>query len=262
MIQLEQIRNYFPVQIRENSIFDKRILKEYLQLMILDYLSSTSYIQKMAFIGGTYLRLVKGIDRFSEDLDFDCKNLSKDDFIEMTDGIIRFLERSGLQIEAKDKDHSKLTAFRRNIHFPELLFDLRLSGHKEERFLIKIESQDQGIRYEPVITNIKGCGFFFPFPVPPDGVLCSMKIAAVLNRSKGRDFYDLMFLLAQAKPDYDFLSKRCEIHDLREFKKATMELLKTVDLKKKQKDFEHLLFNKTGSEKILRFGDFVNSIKD
>ena len=60
MIQIEQIRNYFPVQIRGNSGFDKHILKEYLQLMILDYLSSTPNIQKMAFIGGTNLRLVKG----------------------------------------------------------------------------------------------------------------------------------------------------------------------------------------------------------
>ncbi|MCK9626641.1 MAG: nucleotidyl transferase AbiEii/AbiGii toxin family protein [Bacteroidales bacterium] len=31
----------------------------------------------MTFIGGTNLRFVKGIDRFSEDLDFDCKDLSK-----------------------------------------------------------------------------------------------------------------------------------------------------------------------------------------
>ena len=107
----------------------------------------------------------------------------------MTNGVIQFLKRSGLQVEAKDKENPKLTAFRRNIHFPELLFDLGLSGHKEERFLIKIESQDQGIVYSPVITNIKGCGFFFPFPVPSDGVLCSMKIAAMLARAKGRDFY-------------------------------------------------------------------------
>jgi predicted nucleotidyltransferase component of viral defense system len=137
------------------------------------------------------------------------------------------------------------------------LFDLGLSGHKEERFLIKIESQDQGISYPHVMTNIKGCGFFFPFPVPSDGVLCSMKIAAMLTRAKGRDFYDLMFLLPQSKPDYDFLSKRCGIHNLQEFKQATSELLKTIDLNKKQKDFEHLLFNKTSSEKILRFGEFV-----
>jgi len=262
MIQIEQIKNYFPAQIRENSIFDKHILKEYLQLMILDYLSSTPYIRKMTFIGGTNLRLVKGIDRFSEDLDFDCKDLSKDEFLEMTNGVILFLERSGLRVEARDKDNPKLMACRRNIHFPELLFDLGLSGHKEERFLIKIESQDQRVIYEPVITNIKGCGFFFPFPVPSDGVLCSMKIAAMLARSKGRDFYDLMFLLAQASPDYDFLSKRCGVNNLQEFKEVTYELIKTVDLKKKQKDFEHLLFNKVNSEKILQFEDFINSLTE
>jgi hypothetical protein len=260
MIQIKQIKNYFPAQIRENSIFDMYILKEYIQLMILDYLSSTPHIRKMAFIGGTSLRLVRGIDRFSEDLDFDCKDLSRDEFTEMTNGVIRFLGYSGLRVGARDKDNPRLTAFRRNIHFPELLFDLGLSGHKEERFLIKVESQDQGVEYEPVMANIRGCGFFFPFPVPPDGVLCSMKIAAMLARSKGRDFYDLMFLLAQAKPDYDFLSKRCGIRNQQEFKQATCELLKTVDLKKKQKDFEHLLFNKANSEKILRFGDFVGSL--
>lgn len=260
MINIEQIRNYFPVNIRDNSNFDKHILKEYLQLMILDYLSSTPYIRKMTFIGGTNLRLVKRIDRFSEDLDFDCKDLLEDEFIEMTNGVIQFLERSGLRVEARDKENSKLKAFRRNIHFPELLFDLELSGHKEERFLIKIETQDQEIYYEPIITNIKGCGFFFPFPVPSDGVMCSMKIAATLARSKGRDFYDLMFLLSQTKPDFDFLSKRCGVNNLNEFKQATSELLKTVDLKKKQKDFEHLLFNKQNSEKILRFEDFIASL--
>lgn len=262
MIQIEQIKNYFPVQLRENSGFYKHILKEYLQLMILDYLSSTPIIQKMVFIGGTSLRLVKGIDRFSEDLDFDCKELSKDEFIEMTNGVIQFLERSGLWVEAKDKENPKLTAFRRNIHFPELLFDLGLSGHKEERFLIKLESQDQRTVYPPVITNVKGCGFFFPFPVPSDGVLCSMKIAAMLARAKGRDFYDLMFLLSQTKPDYGFLSDRCGVHNLQELKQATTELIKTVDLKKKQKDFEHLLFNKANSGKILRFGEFLESMTE
>ncbi len=262
MIQIEQIKNYFPAQIRGNSIFDKHILKEYLQLMVMDYLSSSPYIQQVTFIGGTCLRLVKGIDRFSEDLDFDCKGFSKGDFIEMTDGVVQFLERSGFRIETRDNDNPKLTAFRRNIHFPELLFDLRLSGHKDERFLIKVESQDQGVNYDPVIVDIKGCGFFFPFPVPSDGVLCSMKIAAMLARAKGRDFYDLMFLLAQAKPDYNFLAERCGVNNLGEFKEATQKLLETVDLKKKQRDFEHLLFNKENSGKILRVGDFINSLNE
>lgn len=59
-----------------------------------------------------------------------------------------------------------------------------------------------------------------------------------------------------------YLSKRCGIHNLQEFKQATDELLKTVDLKKKQMDFEHLLFNKANSEKILRFGEFVNLLTE
>ncbi|MDD2577333.1 MAG: nucleotidyl transferase AbiEii/AbiGii toxin family protein [Bacteroidales bacterium] len=261
MINIEQIKTFFPPQIQNTTTFDKQILKEYIQLMILDYLSTTPYISKISFIGGTNLRLVKGIDRFSEDLDFDCKNLSEDDFIQMTNGVIQFLTRFGLKVEVRDKENTKLKAFRRNIYFPEFLFDLGLSGHKDERFLIKIESQDQGIIYQPIITNIKGCGFFIPFPMPSNGVLCSMKIAATINRSKGRDFYDLMFLLSQTKPDYDFLSKRCGINNLDELKQAFDNLLIKVDLKKKQKDFEHLLFNKQNSDKILLFKEFIQSLR-
>ena len=84
----------------------------------------------------------------------------------------------------------------------------------------------------------------------------------MLARSKGRDFYDLMFLLSQTNPDYDLLSSRCNLQNLQEFKQTTSELLKKVDLNKKQKDFEHLLFNKANSEKILRFGEFVNSLTE
>ena len=260
MIQLDLIRNYFPVQIRDNSIFYKYFLKEYLQLLILDWLSSTPYIRKMTFIGGTNLRLVKGIDRFSEDLDFDCKAFSKEEFMEMSDNVVQFLRHNGLKVEVKDRENTNLTAFRRNIHFPGLLFDLGLTGHREQRFLIKIESQDQGIDYQQVIVNIKGCGFYFPFPVPSDAVLCSMKISAMLSRQKGRDFYDVMFLLAQTAPDYDFLSKRCGISNLAELKQATAKMLQSVDLNMKRKDFEHLLFNKSNSQKILLLGEFIKDL--
>jgi len=257
MIQLEQIKNFFPPMLRENAEFNKHILKEYIQLKTLNFLSSTIYVRKLVFIGGTNLRLIKGIDRFSEDLDFDCNDFSKQEFMEMTDEVIRFLNRSGLNALPKDKDNERLTAYRRNIYFPELLFDLGLSGHREERFLLKIETQDQQSLYKPVMVNIQGCGFFFPFPVPPDGVLCSMKIAAMLSRAKGRDFYDLMFLLPQTKPDYEFLEKRCGINNLDELQNKIENLLKITDLNVKKRDFEHLLFNKASSEKILKFNEFV-----
>jgi len=260
MIPIEAIKNFYPLAWRNNSHLEKYILKEYLQLMILDFLSTSPFIRKVCFIGGTSIRLIKGIDRFSEDLDFDCKGFSEEEFMKMTDSIMQFLRNSGLSVEAKDKPNSNLKAFRRNIHFPEFLFELGLSGHREERFLVKIESQDQLIKYKPKMVNVKGCGFFFPMPVPPDEVLCAMKLSAMLDRQKGRDFYDAMFLLSQTLPDFNFLSERSGISSMEDLKQEASKVFNNVDLKSKMRDFEHLLFNRSNSSKILRAPDFLREL--
>ncbi len=260
MISLDQIKNYYPAVMAENAVFQKHILKEYVQLLTLDYLSSTEHIRNMTFIGGTSLRLAKGIDRFSEDLDFDCKNLTEDEFIRMSDGVLAFLRRSGLNVQARDQEKSGLQAFRRSLYFPELLFSLGLSGHREARFLLKIEAQDQQTAYEPVMEFIRGCGFFFPFPMPSEAVLCAMKIAAMLSRGKGRDYYDVMFLLSRTEPDYHFLASRCDIRSLAELKAAVEKSLQEVDLRNKQRDFEHLLFHRDNSRRILHFAEFIRSL--
>jgi predicted nucleotidyltransferase component of viral defense system len=257
MIQLEQIQKFFPAQMRENTAHRKFMIKEYIQLMILNYLSNTQYIRKLVFIGGTNLRLVKGIDRFSEDLDFDCKQLSNQEFSKMADEVLVFLQHSGLQAEIREKTSDKLKAFRKSIYFPELLFDLGLSGYREERFMIKIECQDQGVEYLPVMANIKDCGFFFPFLVPPDNVLCSMKISALLARHKGRDFYDVMFLLSLTTPDYEYLTQKWNIHNWHELKDALLQTAEKVDLETKSHDFKYLLFQ-NNKDKILLFKEFIN----
>ena len=246
MIDLNYINSFFPAQIAGNATFQKHILKEYVQLMVLDYLATSPYISKLAFIGGTNLRLIKGIDRFSEDLDFDCKDLTDDEFKEMTDGVLTFLHRSGINVEARDKSTPKLSAFRRNIYFPEFLFELGLTGHQ----------LDQGVNYPIEKKHVQRCGFFFSLPVPPDSVLLSMKLSALLARAKGRDFYDTMFLMQQTKPSYEFLSARVGINTPDELKKAILNKLKTIDLNVKKRDFEHLLFNVNSGERILLFEEF------
>ena len=260
MITLEAIKNFYPDYLTRKAGFHKYLLKEYVLLLILDYLSATTFVRKVVFIGGTSLRLVKNIDRFSEDLDFDCKLFSKAEFTEMTNGVIKYIRDNGLRVEVKDKEDSSLKAFRRNIYFPELLYEMGLTRHREERFLIKIECQDQLVKYNPDIVNIKGCGFFFPMPVPPATVLCSMKIAAMLGRQKGRDFYDVMFLLSQTPPDFNFLSKKCGISNMEDLKMAIKNMLKKVNLKNKARDFEHLLFHKSNSQRILRAAEFFKSL--
>ncbi len=260
MIGLDAIKNFYPPHLRDNALFNKHLLKEYLQLLILDYLAATPYIRKITFTGGTSIRLIKGIDRFSEDLDFDCKDFSQEEFKEMTDGIIKFLQNNGLHAEGKENMNTRLKAFRRNILFPELLFSLELTGHREERFLIKIESQDQEVGYKLVIFHMKGCGFFFPMAVPPDEVLCAMKVSAMLNRRKVRDFYDAMFLLSQTLPDFNFLNKKSGISNLKALKEKVASVITSVDLTSKMKDFEHLLFNRSNSRRILQAGDFFKNL--
>lgn len=260
MIQIEQIKRYFPPSLQNNLASHKYMLKEYLQLLILEYLSSSEFIRNLTFIGGTNLRLVKGIDRFSEDLDFDCSDLSEKEFYRMSSKVLQFLRNNGWQAERRENKQGKLKAYRSSIYFPNLLFNLGLSGHKEARFLIKLESQDQQIDYRSTLVNIKGCGFFFPFPVPSDKIMCSMKIAAMLDRQKGRDFYDVMFLLSQTQPDYTFLEQKFSIRNLEQLKEETHKILEEIDLNHKKRDFEHLLFNKRNSDRILRFSEFMEEL--
>ena len=258
MIDLQSILAYYPPQIAANASFHKHILKEYIELLALEHLSQSPYAPKIVFIGGTNLRLILGLDRFSEDLDFDCKQLNAEEFISMTDALVEYLRLNGLQVELRDKENPRLTAYCRNIYFPELLFDMNLTGHREERFLMKIE--DQGVNYTPQTAMVSRNGFFFPVTVPSKSTMLSMKFAALLARAKGRDFYDTIFLWQQVQPDYDFLRQRCGIGDPEALKKALNDKLDTVDLVQKQKDFEHLLFNPSRSAQILHFRQFIDSM--
>jgi predicted nucleotidyltransferase component of viral defense system len=245
---------------RDKPEFQQHMIKEYIQCQILEYLSNTRYVKNLSFIGGTSLRLIKQIDRFSEDLDFDCKNMAKDEFLAMTDDVLRYLVNNGYSVEPKEREHDGLVAYRRSIYFPQLLFSLGLSGYRNARFLIKIEMQDQGFIYTSKPAFVQNCGFYFPIPVPPDDVLCSMKISALLNRSKGRDVYDTMFLLAQTKPNFGYLVQKHAIHNEAELQQAIAIRLSEIDLNHKQKDFEHLLFNRQRSSMILDFGTFIKNL--
>jgi predicted nucleotidyltransferase component of viral defense system len=103
MISMDAIRSFYPEPMKSQGVFQKHILKEYVQLIVLDYLSTTPHVRKLAFIGGMSLRLLKGIDRFSEYLDFDCKGLDEAEFSTMTDDVLRFLTRNGFRPEVRER---------------------------------------------------------------------------------------------------------------------------------------------------------------
>ena len=260
MIDLDFIRGFFPQTIASDNRFQRYMLKEYLQLLILEWLANSPYASRLCFIGGTNLRLIHGIDRFSEDLDFDCKDLSEEEFRTMTDGVVKYLLQNGWPVEIRERENPRLTAFRRNLYFPQLLFELGLTGHKDERFLIKIESQDQGVTYTPEVAMVNRMGFFFGIQVPPLDVLCAMKFCAILSRHKGRDFYDAIFLLSKTGPNLDFLKARAGISSVEDLKTAVLSCLQSVNLQQKKQDFVHLLFNDANAERILQFETLIRSL--
>ena len=144
MIQIEAIRGFFPPEIRNDSLFDRYILKEYIQLSILDYLSATLFIRKIVLIGGTNLRLVRGIDRFSEDLDFFLKRPDPDfQWQRYLDPIIQDGAGEGFHFNVLDKSRGeaavKKTFLRTDSIGRVLLLELPFDRNTNKLIKVKLE---------------------------------------------------------------------------------------------------------------------------
>src|SRR3989344_8921876 len=104
--------------------FDRGLLREYLQYQILGIIFNHPLGRKLSFLGGTCLRIVYNLNRFSEDIDFDNKNLTEKEFIELSAYIKKELQKLGFQVELKNISKE---AFHCYIKFPKLLFENGLS---------------------------------------------------------------------------------------------------------------------------------------
>ena len=70
MIGFDEIKSFYADRIRRNPSHLEFMLKEYLHYRMLDIIFPGEYASKLSFIGGTNLRILHHIQRFSEDLDF------------------------------------------------------------------------------------------------------------------------------------------------------------------------------------------------
>jgi predicted nucleotidyltransferase component of viral defense system len=258
MISFEEIKPFFAEGLRNSPSHFDYMLKEYFHYRMLDVIFSGEYASKLSFIGGTNLRILYHIQRFSEDLDFDCFNLSKEEFISLTDQVIDRLRQEGINVEADDKEKDqKLIAFRRNIVFPRLLFDFGFTGHQEKKLLIKIECEPHHYTYEPVKPIIQKFNVFTQIFAPSPDILLSMKTGAVLERGKGRDFYDFIFLSGFTEPDFGYLEKKFGIINHAQLYERILESCKKTNFKLKSRDFEKLVFDPAETKKVLLFEEYI-----
>lgn len=257
MIDIDIVKSYYPPVLTQKKEFNRHILKEYVELMALDFLSRTEYARHIVFIGGTNLRLIKGTPRFSEDLDFDCRGLDKAMYMDMTEMLVKWFTSNGLSVEARFRENPKFDTWQRKIVFPELMFKTGMSAMRTEKLILKIDAQDQGVDYPVKMAMVSKCGFHFSIPVPPDSVLLSMKLLSILQRGKGRDYYDALFLQPLTSPDYSFLEKKAGIVNEAELKAKLTERLKEVNLREMASEFRHLAFPNANTERVLDFATLM-----
>ncbi|MEM8528208.1 MAG: nucleotidyl transferase AbiEii/AbiGii toxin family protein [Bacteroidota bacterium] len=260
MMDLKEIVKCYPEYIQQQE-FKKDMLREYLQHEILKIIFESKHALVYTFLGGTCLRLVYGTERFSEDLDFGNIGLSVADFEETGRAVKRGLELLGYQTTIK---FSHKDAFHCKVTFPGILYNYGLSGHKEARIFIKLDTEKQNYDYQRDLVRIQKFGVDADIFVTPPALLTSQKIAAVLGRKrpKGRDFYDLVWLLTQGHlPDYGYLKLRFDLTTPAALRTHVLQYIAPFDFDQLTRDVAPFLFRKESREMVRRFPDFWRRVK-
>lgn len=260
-------------------------LKEILQEITLCGLSRSGFFKKVAFYGGTALRMFYGLDRFSEDLDFSL--IERDESFDLSEwftAIEKEVSSYGLNLSVETKKKKKDTAIQSAF----------LKGNTKEHLLLFYN--DKGIS-ESVPRN-KAIKIKFEIDTaPPDGAsyekkyqllpapyeinmydeasLFAGKIHAVIcrnweNRVKGRDLYDYIFYMSKESPvnlthlrarliDSRFITQddSCNLNDVKIMLKNKFD---TIDYNQAREDV--IPFIKDPSKMDLWSSDFFKQITD
>lgn len=182
----------------EQDPFKRRnMMREFLQARILLALQDSGAFANWAFVGGTSLRFLFRLPRYSEDLDFSLVHGGGDAGFEnhMTT-VQRNLSGEAYDVDVKVRTHTAVAAAQ--LRFRGLLHEAGVSPHRDEAFMVKVE-----IDTNPpagAVTGTKTVRRFVTLNLHhyDRASLLAGKLHAVLTRkyTKGRDLYDLAWYLA------------------------------------------------------------------
>lgn len=201
MITLVQLKS-FAKQYKTN---DATVFREYLQLLFLSRLYGYSANRQIVFKGGTAIHFIYNAPRFSEDLDFTVVMPEKE-FTENLKKIFTALENEG-QINFKQRKTFAGKRFLFTAELPDSV--LKSFINLDFSFREKVfDLQNSFIKSEyPVL-------FTAQIPHMSKNEMVAEKIRAIMHRKKGRDIYDLWYLLAQgAKMDPKLTAEKFKYYD-------------------------------------------------
>lgn len=187
-------------------------LKEIIQEIALLGLYRADFFNKAAFNGGTSLRILYGLDRFSEDFDFSLLKKDPDFDIEFYCKYIKDeLSAYGFMMDVKRKHKS----FKSNIESAFIKGETRINVMEISSLISDIYKLQKGkkikVKFEVDISPPENAGYEIKYLLTPAPYyvrvfdlpsLFAGKIHAVLfrgwgNRIKGRDLYDFVWYLSK-----------------------------------------------------------------
>ena len=187
--QLLQLMTSVPGERRSN------LAREYLQVFLLRLLHEEGALPSLAFVGGTALRLLYRLPRFSEDLDFTANGKVAPK--RLFEAVARACEKAGYQVNLKAKpERTVANAFFR---FEGLPRQIGWSADPRLAIIVKLEIDlrpPAGANLETTLVQR-----FFPIALRRHDLpsLFAGKLHAILARryAKGRDWFDLVWYLTE-----------------------------------------------------------------
>lgn len=275
---------------RCESLSDYRnALKELIQELALLGLWRQRFFEHASFYGGTALRILYGLDRFSEDLDFSLGAPNPSfDFSAYNQAIKVELKSLGFDVNVKSKnkglESTVKSAFIKG-NTMQMMLEIQVPNdvaklcHSKELTKIKVEVDTD----PPAFAETESRLLLFPSPfsvktyTAPN--LFAGKLHAVLcrqwkNRVKGRDWFDFVWFVAKGIPvNLDHLkarmvqsghfSKTAKL-DLAKLKSLLNARILGLDIAKAKSDVEPFLKDQRKTELWSHefFLTLVNQVRD
>ena len=184
----------------ESPLIALNQMREYLQARVLDGLQREGAMVPLAFHGGTALRFIYRLPRHSEDLDFALEGNARSFNLEKAiNSVERVLHREGYDLDIKLSDSRVVqNAW---LRFPCLLFELGLSGQRDEIFGLKVEVDTKPPAGAVLDTTVVRRHVTLQLHHHDRSSLLAGKIYAILQRKhiKGRDIYDLFWYMSDSE---------------------------------------------------------------